>query len=99
MSKKSQAVTRWQKDNPKKIVTHQILRRAIETGIVVRQPCRDCGSKDSHGHHWSYDHPLDVIWLCAKHHMQEHKRLRIFESMKVSKIEEILNEPDDQRDL
>lgn len=29
------------------------------------------------GHHWDYSQLLDVIWLCQKHHVEEHWRLGV----------------------
>jgi hypothetical protein len=49
---------------------------AVVHGKLVRQPCRDCGVLKVEGHHYDYNCPLDVIWLCHKHHKAEHVRLR-----------------------
>ena len=51
-----------------------ILRAAIICGVVVRQDCIVCGMP-AVGHHHDYSAPLDVIWLCQQHHMDEHWRL------------------------
>jgi ribosomal protein S27AE len=45
---------------------------AIQEGLLVRQPCEICGDEPADAHHDDYDKPLDVRWLCRKHHMQEH---------------------------
>jgi len=50
-------------------------RKALATGKLKRLPCRICGDKQSNGHHVDYDEPLEVDWLCDKHHALEHSRL------------------------
>ena len=48
---------------------------AIDSGILVRQPCEVCGAKGQ-AHHDSY-YParwLDVRWLCGQHHSEWHSR-------------------------
>jgi hypothetical protein len=35
-----------------------------------------CGSKKVHGHHEDYNKPLEVHWLCPKHHKARHKEMR-----------------------
>jgi hypothetical protein len=28
------------------------------------------------GHHPCYDRPMAVVWLCRRHHIAEHRRLK-----------------------
>ena len=51
------------------------LNQAIASGKIVRKPCEVCGEIKSEGHHVDYDLPFDVMWLCKKHHVAEHKRI------------------------
>ena len=44
---------------------------AIRDGKMVRGICF-CG-KIGQAHHHDYSKPLDVIWLCPKHHSEAHK--------------------------
>lgn len=53
-----------------------LVRKEIALGRMVRGLCRDCGSPKTHGHHFDYNKPLEVIWLCGAHHRKEHARLR-----------------------
>lgn len=39
---------------------------------LVRKPCEVCGEK-AEAHHDDYAKPLDVRWLCFKHHREWHK--------------------------
>lgn len=50
----------------------QQLRDAVRQGKIKRQPCEVCGEPDAQGHHTDYSKPLEVRWLCAKHHREEH---------------------------
>jgi hypothetical protein len=35
-------------------------------------PCLVCGRLDTHAHHVNYDQPLNVVWVCPKHHKEIH---------------------------
>jgi hypothetical protein len=45
---------------------------ALRSGKISRHPCAICGGEPAHKHHDDYSKPLDVIWLCPKHHKQMH---------------------------
>ena len=51
------------------------LNHAIRDGILERQSCKVCGDVKSEGHHINYKNPLEVVWLCDKHHHAEHARI------------------------
>jgi hypothetical protein len=40
---------------------------ALKTGKLIEKPCEVCGEK-AEMHHEDYDKPLEVIWVCNKHH-------------------------------
>ena len=44
---------------------------AIRDGKIVPQLCEVCGNK-AEAHHDDYSKPLNVRWLCFKHHRQWH---------------------------
>lgn len=60
---------------------HDITEKALLKGLLVRQACEVCGAngtfKDGRSevqaHHDDYGKPLDVRWLCQKHHHEWHK--------------------------
>jgi hypothetical protein len=74
--KNKQHKTKWQKNNPEKILAHNTVNRAITNGILIREPCEICGDKKTEAHHDDYSKPLDVRWLCSKHHKAWHKNNR-----------------------
>lgn len=47
------------------------LRTELKSGRMERQPCEVCGKK-AEAHHPDYSKPLEVRWLCRKHHAMEH---------------------------
>jgi len=62
---------KWTGNHPNRRAAAQIVNNAIKGGRLVRLPCFVCGKK-AHAHHPDYDRPLDVIWLCPKHHKEAH---------------------------
>ena len=45
----------------------------IADGTLIRLPCEVCGTnKDVQAHHDDYSQPLDIRWLCRKHHREHH---------------------------
>jgi hypothetical protein len=61
------------KKYPEKNRARVLVGRAIVDGRLVRQPCEVCGDQKSHAHHEDYSKPLDVMWLCHKHHIALHR--------------------------
>lgn len=57
--------------DPKKNARVQ-LKYAVDRGKLKRLPCEVCGNPKSEGHHENYSNPLDVKWLCQKHHTVLH---------------------------
>ena len=49
---------------------------AIKNGKLTPQPCAVCGKDKTQGHHEDYSKPLDVVWLCIRHHQDRHIHLR-----------------------
>lgn len=51
---------------------HKAASKAIYEKVLVPQPCEVCKGVDTHGHHSDYSKPLEVNWLCPKHHFAWH---------------------------
>ena len=51
-------------------------KRITRDKTLERQPCEVCGEENAEAHHYNYDHPLNINWLCKKHHRHEHMRLQ-----------------------
>jgi|GEM_PF-990020 len=50
-----------------------LTRNYITAGKLIKEPCEVCGTeKDVEAHHDDYNKPLDVRWLCRKHHREHH---------------------------
>lgn len=65
---------KYRKRNREKINAHAALNRAVNSGKIKKQPCSACGNNKSEGHHKDYSKPLDVIWVCRKHHIEIHRK-------------------------
>jgi DNA-binding PadR family transcriptional regulator len=63
----------WRKRNPIKKAASTAVNNAVRDGRLTRQPCEICGKDKAHAHHDDYSKPLDVRWLCTKHHAEWHK--------------------------
>lgn len=48
---------------------------AVRDGKIEKWPCLICGDT-AEAHHPDYSRPLDVVWLCNKHHREAHALLK-----------------------
>lgn len=62
----------WKERNRQKTDAHEAVNEAVRTGRLSRLPCEVCGKDKSQGHHPDYSKPLEVRWLCSKHHAEVH---------------------------
>lgn len=70
-------------EGKRKIEAQKLARAAIRKGEIERLPCVICGATYKlHAHHEDYDKPLDVVWLCVKHHHERHKELSMGDASK-----------------
>ena len=45
--------------------------KAIMKGHIKKESCMVCG-RSAQAHHKDYRKPLDIVWLCFKHHREIH---------------------------
>ena len=60
---------------PEKRRANFTVQTAIRNGTLVQQPCEQCEDSPTHAHHDDYFKPLQVRWLCAPCHRQEHRAM------------------------
>ena len=68
---------RWAAKHPDRRTASHIVGNAVRDGRLVPWPvCAlpECEGNPQ-GHHADYSRPLDVVWLCPKHHRQAHSLL------------------------
>jgi hypothetical protein len=66
----------WLQENKLKRKAHQDVSYAIQTKRLIRQPCERCGTTEHVvAHHEDYSKPLEVVWLCKKHHKERHMEI------------------------
>ncbi len=63
----------YRKRHPGKVVAHMAVSHAIRSGELVPQPCAQCGYPVTEAHHPDYSKPLEIVWLCRKHHSEAHR--------------------------
>lgn len=63
-----------QEKYPEKYRARTLLRCAVKIGQIIKQPCEVCGSLKVEGHHKDYSKPLEVNWVCIKHHREKYHR-------------------------
>ena len=70
------AKRKWMLANADRAKARELYRYALRSGKITRKPCSVCGSENTEGHHTDYSKPLEVIWLCRTHHLEEHAKLK-----------------------
>jgi hypothetical protein len=73
---KCQAMARYTAKFPEKYTARNIVNAAIRDGKLKVQPCERCGyGIGVHAHHEDYSKPLEVVWLCRRHHGERHREI------------------------
>jgi len=63
-------------EDPLKKKARKAVENAITRGHLARRACEHCGAEHAHAHHEDYTKPLDVKWLCPRHHKARHREIR-----------------------
>lgn len=67
---------RLRSSRPEVAAAHKEVGRALRDGRLQPSPCVECGDP-AEAHHPDYSKPLDVVWLCRRHHQRVHAAQRI----------------------
>lgn len=54
---------------------HGKVKTAMKKGLLRPQSCVICKNPKTHAHHCDYSKPLNIMWLCSKHHLAWHRVL------------------------
>ena len=73
--KKNPEPYKYYKRYPERVAAHRAVAKALRNGTLIKKPCEVCGDTNSEAHHNDYSKPLDVKWLCIKHHIKNVKFL------------------------
>ena len=60
---------------PEKWKARSLAKYAVKIGALKKEVCKKCGDDNVHAHHDDYKKPLQVIWLCPKHHAERHREI------------------------
>jgi len=60
---------------PLKYAAWREVQGALIKGVLIRMPCEVCGHNVVEAHHDDYSKPLEVKWLCRRHHKILHGKL------------------------
>jgi len=74
--KRMSSINIWETKNIVKKMAQQAVHIAIRSKKLIRKPCAVCGNLKVDAHHPDYSRPLEVIWLCRKHHIEIHRKER-----------------------
>jgi len=75
----------WKERTPIEVhKAHNIVQVSIENGSLIRMPCEVCGAVNKiDAHHDDYSKPLNVRWLCRKHHLEHHRKLTAIPALSI----------------
>src|SRR3990167_5744413 len=68
ISKQKTLIDEYYKKYPERVIAKNLVNNRVRSGKLKRGNCVLCGNPRSVGHHEDYNKPLEVIWLCQKHH-------------------------------
>ena len=73
--------------NKEKTNARSRIRSRIKRGTLERGYCCICGATNAQAHHEDYSKPLEIFWLCPKHHKDRHSNLLELPEDKLVRIE------------
>ena len=73
------------KKDPLKYAAWHAVAAAIRSGELIREKCEIDGCENmGEAHHSDYSRPLEVQWMCPKHHAEQHGRRIVLRTRQVS---------------
>jgi hypothetical protein len=66
----------WIERNSEKRAAHLLVQGAVSRKEIVKGVCEVCGAAKVEAHHDDYTKPLEVRWLCRKHHAEHHRKYK-----------------------
>ena len=67
---------RHRKKHADRLKARNTLNYAITSGVLQRDICAICGSSNAEIHHPNYRVPNNIYWLCNKHHLEQHGKIK-----------------------
>lgn len=67
--------TPWAEQSPERLLKLKARNKvamAMRIKTLTRKSCEICGARNVQAHHDDYSKPLEVRWLCHKHHVEVH---------------------------
>lgn len=75
-SRQREKTRRYRLGKGKIVDAHKAVKAAILAKRLFKKPCEICGAERVDAHHEDYDKPLDVRWLCRRHHLERHMEMK-----------------------
>lgn len=64
-------------NNPLKYKARVAVSNAIRDNRIQKENCVFCGDPNTEAHHEDYSKPLNVIWVCFKHHREKFHQQKV----------------------
>lgn len=69
---RKQNLMKYNKKSQKEIAARRVVNNRIRDGHIEKESCIICGHTEAEAHHADYSKPLEIQWLCRKHHAAWH---------------------------
>lgn len=66
------SLKRTEEKFPEKRRARLIVMSMVKNGTLKKMPCVKCGEEKSFAHHDDYSKPMEVTWVCRRHHFEIH---------------------------
>lgn len=64
---------KYRQENKKAFLAYNTIQKALRKNKIQKLSCEICNNPKVHAHHDDYEKPLEIRWLCPKHHRKLHK--------------------------